>query len=302
MAPANAPAHWDLEADVVAVGSGLGSLTAAIVAHDRGSRVVVLEKAPKMGGLCGYGGGEVFCPNGPHMAEIGAADSDAAARQYVDFLGAGYNEPELTDVLMSLYREAIGYLEKEAGVRWIPVDGLPDYYYPDAPGSATGRYLSVDLFSGADLGEWQAKTWAGTPHIPPGVLHHEIYAWGGLANVTKWNYELIGERIANDQRSAGPGMMGWVCKAAFVDRAIAGHVGTPVRELLVEDGRVVGVRAERDGRDFTVRAGAGVILGIGGYDHNRDMARMYENMPDWHSGAQPYFHGDHLVMGGEVYA
>jgi 3-oxosteroid 1-dehydrogenase len=294
------PARWDLEVDVVAVGSGLGSLTAAIVAHDRGEQVVVLEKAPKLGGLCGYGGGEVFCPNGPHMAEIGARDSDAAAREYVDFLGAGYNEPALTDVLMAEYRDAIGYLEKEAGVRWIPIDGLPDYYYPDAPGSATGRYLSVDLFNGADLGEWQQKTWAGTPHIPQGVLHREIYGWGGLANVTRWDYELIGERIANDQRSAGPGMMGWVCKAALVDRAISGHVETPARALVVEEGRVVGVRAEQAGRDFFVRARNGVVLGIGGYDHNRDLARMYENMPDWHSGAPPYFHGDHLVMGGEV--
>jgi predicted oxidoreductase len=116
---------FDLDVDVLAAGSGLGSLTAAIVAHDLGKRVAVFEKAPRMGGLCGYGGGEVFCPNGPHMTEIGERDSDAAARRYVDFLAAGYNDPALTDVLMRHYREAIAYLEKEAGVRWIPIKGLP---------------------------------------------------------------------------------------------------------------------------------------------------------------------------------
>lgn len=62
----------------------------------------------------------------------------------------------------------------------------------------------------------------------------------------------------------------------------------------------MGVRAEQDGRDFFVRARRAVVLGLGGYDHDRELARMYENMPDWNSATQPYLHGDHLVMAGEV--
>ncbi len=295
------PERWDLEVDVVAVGSGLGSITAALVAHDRGQQVVVLEKAPRLGGLCGYGGGEVFCPNGPHMQDIGQADSDDAARQYFAFLGAGFNEPELTEKMVATYKEAIEYTEKEAGVAWEAVEGLDDYYYPDAPGSNTGRYLAVQLFDGATLGEWQQKTWPVSPHFPPAATHKEMYAWGGLANVTKWDYELLGQRIAADQRSFGPGMMGWFVKAAMVDRGIPAHVETPVRALVTDDdGRVVGVRAEKDGNDFFVRARKGVILGIGGYDHNKPMATMYEEVHDWNSATQPYLHGDHLLMGGEI--
>jgi len=297
---AQRPASWDLETDVVAVGSGLGSLTAALVAHDRGKQVVVLEKAPKLGGLCAYGGGEVFCPNGRHMAHIDHADSDEAARAYFQFLAAGFNEPALTDKLLATYREAIDWVEDEAGVAWEAIEGLHDYYYPDAPGSSTGRYLNVALFDGAQLGEWQSRTWAMSPHLPPGLTHKEMYAWGGLANVTKWNYELLGERMAADQRSFGPGMMGYFVKAAMVDRGIPAHVETPVRELVVEDGRVVGVRAEQNGRDLFVGARRGVILGIGGYDHNPRMATMYEAWHEWNSAAQPYFHGDHIVMAGEI--
>ncbi len=294
------PDRWDLEVDVVAAGSGLGSLTAALVAHDRGRQVVVLEKAPKLGGLCAYGGGEVFCPNGRHMREIGQADSDEAARRYFDFLGAGFNDPALTERLLDRYREAIEYVEDKAGVAWEAIDGLHDYYYPEAPGSSTGRYLAVKLFDGALLGEWQTRTWAASPHLPPGLTHREMYEWGGLANVTKWNYELLGERLMADQRSFGPGMMGYFVKAAMVDRGIPAHVETPVRELVVDGGRVVGVRAEKDGSDFWVGARSGVVLGLGGYDHNKAMATMYEEWHDWNSAAQPYFHGDHLVMGGEI--
>ena len=47
----NKPKDWDLEVDFVAVGSGCGSMTSAIVAHDLGKKVVVLEKAPNLGGV-----------------------------------------------------------------------------------------------------------------------------------------------------------------------------------------------------------------------------------------------------------
>ena len=49
-----------------------------------------------------------------------------------------------------------------------------------------------------------------------------------------------------------------------------------------------------------MRARKGVVLAVGGYDHNPELARQYEAMPDWNSAAPPYLHGDHIVMGGEL--
>lgn len=298
---ASRPASFDLEVDVVCVGSGLGAVGAAIAAHDRGASCLILEKAPKLGGVCAYGGGEVFVPNNHKMRERGDADSDEDGRRYYEFVSAGYARPAHLTKLLDTMRPAVEYFEKEAGVRWLSVEGLPDYHYPDAPGSkGSGRYLSVELFDGAQLGEWQAKTFL-TPHFPLGVKHEELYAWGGLAKVTEWNYELLGERITADQRAWGAGMMGWFLKAALVDRKIPAHVGCPVRELYTdESGAVVGVRAEKDGKDLAVRARKGVVLATGGYDHNKAMATMYENTHDWNSACPPYVHGDHIVMAGEA--
>ena len=298
---ASQPRSWDLEVDLVAVGSGLGAISAALSACDLGAEVVVLEKAPKLGGVSGYGGGEVFVPDNHKMRELGIEDSEAAGRRYLEFLSAGFADPALMDKLLSSMKTAVEYMERKAGVKWICIEGLPDYYHPMVPGAHPGgRYLSVDLFKGAELGEWQHKTYAMTPHVPPGALHREMYAWGGLAKVTQWDYELIGQRISEDLRSFGPGMMGYFIKAAMVDRGIPAHVETPVRELVAEDGVVVGVRAERDGRDFNVRARRGVVLAIGGYDNNLEMARQFEAMPDWNSACPPYLDGDNLVLGGEL--
>ena len=298
---AGAPARWDLEADVVSIGSGLGGLSAAIAAHDQGAVCVVLEKAGKLGGLSGFGGGEVFVPANKPMLALGLADTKDEGRQYYEFIGAGFQSAPHQQKLLATMHEAVEYFGAKAGVRWKACQGLPDYYYPRAPGSkASGRYMSVDLFDAKTLGEWQQKTWL-TPIMPPGALHEEMYAWGGLAKVTTWDYELLGKRIADDIRTFGPGMMGYFVKAAVIDRKIPAYTETPVRELLSDaSGRVIGVRAERGSRDFFVRAKKGVVLAVGGYDHNKPMAKMYEQMPDWNGVFPAYLDGDHMVMGPEL--
>lgn len=299
---ANAPARWDLDIDWVSIGSGLGGVCSAIVAHDLGAKCVILDKSPRLGGLSGFGGGEVFVPNNYKMRELGIEDSDESGREYLDFLSAGFRDQDLFDKLLATCNEAIEYFGREAGIEWIAIEGLPDYYHPKVKSArASGRYMTVDLFDGSTLGEWQGKTYAMTPHVPPGALHKEMYAWGGLAKVTTWDYELVGQRVAEDKRAMGPGLMAYFVKAAVVDRNILAYVDTPVRELITDDGgAVIGVRAEKDGQDFFVKADKGVVIAIGGYDHNREMACQYESMPDWNSAAPPYFDGDNIVMGTEV--
>ena len=81
---AGQPAKWDLEVDLVAIGSGLGGLSAAIAAHDLGAECLILEKAAKLGGLSGFGGGEVFVPANRKMLELGLEDSPDEGRQYLN--------------------------------------------------------------------------------------------------------------------------------------------------------------------------------------------------------------------------
>ena len=240
---------WDLTVDIVSVGSGLGGLTAAIVAHDAGKKVAVLEKAPKLGGVSAYSGGEVFLPDNPHLHAAGLTDSREAGLAYLRFLAAGYADPALTERLADTGLAAVRYLEERAGVRWKIIKGFPDYHYPKAPGTvAAGRYLEVELFKGEALGEWQKKTYL-SPHMPNGITHDELFAWGGFVNVLRWDFALMGKRYKQDLRGFGPGMMAYLVKAAMIDRGIPAFVGTPARELILEDGAVVGVRAERETRD-----------------------------------------------------
>ena len=196
---------------------------------------------------------------------------------------------------------AARYFEESAGVRWKIVQGFPDYHHPHAPGTVgAGRYhLETELFDGATLGDWQKRTYL-SPHMPNGITHDELFAWGGFVNVMKWDFAAMGKRYKQDQRGFGPGMMAYFVKAAMIDRAIPAHLETPARALLVEDGAVVGVRAERGGKDFLVRAKKGVLLAAGGYDWNPEMARWFELLPEWQSMVQPSVAGDAMTMGCEI--
>ena len=291
---------WEREVDLVAVGSGLGGLGAALHAHDLGGEVLVLEKAPKLGGVCAYSGGEVFvCCN--HLMEAqGTPDDPVAARAYLDFLAGGYADPALADVLFEMGPIVTRWVQEQAGVRWQIIGGFPDYYFPHAPGTvAEGRYLEPELFEGALLGDWQHKTYQ-SPHMPPGVTHEELFAWGGLAAMPRWDFGTMGKRLAADIRGMGPAMMGWFVKAAMVDRGIEAWVNSPAVELIYEGGRVVGVVAEREGTKVRIKARKGVVLACGGYDWNPQMAKYFEGLPDWKSMTQPYMEGDNMVLGGEV--
>jgi 3-oxosteroid 1-dehydrogenase len=292
---------WDQTFDVVVVGSGIGGLSAAIAAHDRGAKVLVLEKAPKLGGVSAYSGGEVFVPaNHLQSAAEGVDDSPELGRRYLEFLAGGYADVALQRALLETGPVAARYYQERAGVKWKIVKDFPDYHYPKAPGTvARGRYLETELFDGATLGDWQKRTYL-SPHMPNGITHDELFAWGGFVNVLQWDFGAMARRYKRDMRGFGPGMMAYFVKAAVLDRGIAALLEAPARALVVENGAVVGVRAERAGRDFLVRARRGVVLAAGGYDWNPEVARYFELLPEWQSMVQPSVEGDAMTMGAEV--
>jgi 3-oxosteroid 1-dehydrogenase len=293
--------RWDVEVDVISLGSGLGGLTAAIVAHDRGARALVLEKAEKLGGICGLSVGVVFVPGNHKLAEEGRHDPPEDALRYFRFLSGGLAEADLQRQLLASGREAARYLEEKAGLTWQIVANLPDYQYPHAPGAVDhGRYLEPALFPGTLLGDWQDRTYKASPHQTPSVTWGEVLSWGGHARVRSWDFRTIATRRAKDIRGGGAAMMGYLVKAALIDRKIPAYTSTPARELLVEGGAVVGVRAERDGRDFFVRARKAVVLAVGGYDWRPDFTKYYEGLPELRSMCPPHIEGDNLVLGGEI--
>jgi succinate dehydrogenase/fumarate reductase flavoprotein subunit len=67
--------RWNVEADVVVIGTGAAGMVAALAAAEGGQRVALLEKSDRVGGTTAVSGGVVWVPGNHHMAEAGLADS-----------------------------------------------------------------------------------------------------------------------------------------------------------------------------------------------------------------------------------
>lgn len=265
----NVPIKWDLEADVVSIGSGIGGLAAAITARDRGGSALVLERSNYVGGVTATSMGEVWVPGNHHALELGMADSPESGYRYLKRLSMGYGSESaiLNQVIHAPL--ALKYFEEAIGLAMQVIRGCPDYYYGHSEdGVAEGRMLEVIPFPAASLGEWQSQTRV-SPQIPYGMTHHDMFERGGTANMAKWDFARMGERLARDERCLGPGLAAYFVKGAL-DRGIPLHVETTAQELIADGERVVGVRVEENGQSRFIKANRGVVIAVSSYERNQD--------------------------------
>lgn len=271
------------EFDFVIVGSGAGSIPAALVVQEQGKSAVIIEKQTVVGGTSAYSGGVIWMPDNDHVNASGTRDSQGRARSYVDATVGDplpSSSPARRDAWVREAKKMVRFLERK-GMKFFH-SGMPDYY--DGPGSmAGGRGLATPLFNVRELGEWQAKlsvpaTGPRMPmHIMEGVTILSMKkTWRGkfigvLLGYRKFKEKLLGQKISG----GGTALMGRLLQIALREK-IPIWTETPVKDLIVEEGRVMGVIAERDGQRIAVRARLGVLINAGGFSHNDRMRETWQ--------------------------
>jgi len=295
----NLPASWDIEADVIAIGSGGGGLCAAITAHDHGASSVVLERTDQIGGVTAYSMGEVWVPGNHHAIALGIKDSPESGYRYVKSLSLEYGD-DAAILNQAIHAPvALKYFEDKIGLQMCVIRDCPDYYFPRSGDSlAEGRYLEVLPFSAANLGEWQSKTRV-SPHVPYGLTHADIFHNGGIANMVNWDYSVMADRLAKDERCLGPGLAAYFVKGAL-DRRIAMHTGVNVEELVGDGERIVGVRASKGGKTIYAKANRGVVVAVSSYERNAHFAKTLGHQLNVESMVMPSIDGAHLRLAGQV--
>jgi 3-oxosteroid 1-dehydrogenase len=276
---------FDEQVDFIVVGSGGGSMCAALQLRAAGKRVLILEKEDLVGGTTARSGGVMWIPNNPFMRRDGVADSFDQAAAYLDSLIS--DSPDTPGT--SPQRRRTFLLEAPRMVEFLVAQGIrlnrvaewPDYYDERAGGSVPGRTVVAERFNVQELGPWKDRLRKGFLPMPASL--EEMLALPAIKRSwkVKWLALRIGLRIiaakltGKQWVSAGAALQGRMLQAAL-RAGVEIRCASPVRELIVEAGVVKGVGTIKDGRPWTIGASLGVLVNAGGFARNQQMRDRYQ--------------------------
>lgn len=294
-------ASWDHTVDFVIVGSGAGAMAAALAAYDRGGAPLLIEKSDRYGGNSAMSGGGLWVPNNHLMQAAGIKDTPEDAWSYLKgTVGDTVSEDRLRTYLEHA-PQMVKYLTEHSQVR---LAALPEYadYYPHVAGSRPGgRSLDPEKFNAALLGDEFLNMREQNPQMlimnrifmtifeartlltrAPGWIKLTMQLMGGYWLDLPWRFKSRRDRSL----AMGNALIGML-RRSLMDRGIPLWLNTPARELAVEDGRVVGIVAQKDGQPVRIRANKGVLLAAGGFEGSQAMRDKYLPHPtraEWSCG------------------
>src|SRR3954447_22237791 len=193
--------------DIVVVGSGAGGCAAALTAAGRKLSTLLIEKSSTLGGGTAASYGSMWIPTNPIAAEQSLEDNFEEAVAYAQFVAGGTALPENLETYVREGRRALARFQS-LGAKFQLTVGLPEIFYPHAPGSKPDgrRLVEPAIIPRCELGEWSEKL-RPTSYCPPGVSWGDAVRWGGFANERNWDQAELASR-AERGLAAGQGLVG----------------------------------------------------------------------------------------------
>lgn len=306
---------FDHEVDWLVAGSGAGGLTGAVVAHELGGEVLVVESADVYGGTTTHSGGVIWIPGNHLIHTVGIDDSKDEGYQYISSL-VGDTVPDAR-VRTYAYRadEMLQYMEEHSHITYTPLPLYMDYFEEHPGWKRGGRSMCPGAFSLRALGD-EAKHLRRGPFKGMGMIFNmTVVESSSLMKMTAGSYWLgakmmlrywldIRARLKgrDDNRVAVGEALIAKLRRSLMDRNIPLWLSSPLGELIKEDNRVVGAVVNKQGKQVRVRARKGVLIATGGFASNNEMRQQYHFKPittEW-TAASPDSQGDGIRIGQQA--
>lgn len=226
--------EWGKETDVAIVGYGGAGAAAAIEAKRAGAEVIVLEETAKGGGSTAACGGFIMMGGTPLQKKFGIEESVDNFYEYLCAAGGENANKEAIRVLAD---------NSPALYDWCVECGMDfESGQADMEHHLGGFNKGISLgFSGNEMARDYAAVADPVPH---GHLPQPSSSGQDIFKALSTTVESLGIDVLFE---------------------------TPVRRLVVDGGRVVGVIAESPDGELAVKARKGVILAAGGFTDNDEM-------------------------------
>lgn len=301
----------DTEVDLLVVGSGTG-LAAALAAHEQGLSVLVVEKSSHVGGSTARSGGALWLPASPIITECGGVDTADRAQRYLDSVVDGSAPQERSAAYVKNLPATVDMLRRTTPMKLFWAKEYSDYHPEAAGGSAAGRTCECRPLDTTILGEY-------LPDLRPGIMEVTIpmpttgadYRWmnlmsrvprKGLPTILKRLAQGVGGLALGRRYAAGGQALAAGLFAGAIRAGVPIWLGTALKELTTDGGRVTGAVLEHSGHSVTVTARHGVVLAAGGFDHSMDMRWKFQSEslgPNLSLGAETNT-GDAIRIGQDI--
>lgn len=275
----------DEETEVLVIGAGGAGLAAAVSANENGAKVIVLEKMPRVGGNTIISGSAYNAADPGRQANIEMTDLE---KQTVENLIAEEQEdPTVKEWQAQLKVEWEEYL-------------------------ASGKTSLFDSPTLHKLQTYNGGSKKGKPELISELAENAYPSVEWLeAKGMKFKdyiFTVLGGLWSRAHKPELPLGTGYIqTYQAYIDEhadEIKVYTDTKATKLIVEDGRVVGVEAENNGKTVKFTATKGVILATGGFGANVEMRDQYNTLwptlTDIKTTNHPGATGDGMVMAEEI--
>ncbi len=267
-----------LEFDVVIVGTGAAGLSAALAARAAGASVLVVEKSELIGGTTAMSGGCIWAACHHHQRRLGVEDSPEKVLTYIRAVspeGWHNTEEPLWAAFVEQAPKMLEFVEKVTPITFNP-NRDPDPYAEAEGGLPYGRNVSAAPLRPSILGpSWRDKIRPPTSSVD--LNYEEVFDYHFLANpkkgVMRLGWKMAWRRLTG-LKTRGNALSIGLFKGCL-DMGVEVWTETAARDLVLEDGRVTGLTAERGDETVEITAVKGVILASGGFEWNPEMMAKY---------------------------
>lgn len=236
---------WDHETDVLCVGSGAAACAAAIAALDNGAKAMLVEKMPILGGTTAKSGGVCWIPNHSKLRAAGLVDAKEDAMRYM----ARYSHPLAYDP----DSPTLGLTERNYKL-------LEAFYDEGSKTIDRLEEVGATKFKEFRLFDLDLDTPDYADHLPENK------------RPTRRTLEPAIGAGSND----GGGSLAAQLADYLRGKGVPIITDTRVTRILKENGRVIGVEADQEGKLVRIKANRGVVFGTGGYSHNVDLVEQHQ--------------------------